>query len=39
MLGLESGHRESWLGSSGDDWSERVGLARRRDTGGPSRAC
>jgi hypothetical protein len=38
MLGLESGRRESWLGSSADDWRERVGLARRREHGGPSPA-
>ena len=38
MLGLESGRRESWLGSAGDDWRERVGLPRRAEPSGPSPA-
>jgi hypothetical protein len=34
MLGLESRSQGSWLGSSGDHWRERTGLARRSENGG-----
>ena len=36
MLGLESRNQGSWLGSAGDDWRERTGLARRTERGGLS---
>jgi hypothetical protein len=36
MLGLESRSQGSWLGSSGDDWRERTGLASRSERGGSS---